>query len=61
VRHDARHYRKRLSGFWATRNYDAARGGCAAVTSRLGWEEPVREMEALYATLASTTSRERRI
>ena len=27
--------------------------GCAVVTSRLGWEEPVREMEALYATLAS--------
>jgi len=27
--------------------------GCAAVTSRLGWEEPVLQMEALYATLAS--------
>jgi glycosyltransferase involved in cell wall biosynthesis len=27
--------------------------GCATVTSRLGWEEPVREMEALYTTLAS--------
>ena len=27
--------------------------GCARVTSRLGWEEPVGEMEALYATLAS--------
>src|ERR1700694_75396 len=27
--------------------------GCAVVTSRLGWEEPVRDMEALYATLAS--------
>jgi len=27
--------------------------GCAAVTSRLGWEEPVRDMEALYAALAS--------
>jgi glycosyltransferase involved in cell wall biosynthesis len=27
--------------------------GCAAVTSRLGWDEPVRDMEALYATLAS--------
>jgi len=27
--------------------------GCAKVTSRLGWEEPVREMEALYATLAA--------
>ena len=27
--------------------------GCAVVTSRLGWEEPVRDMEALYAGLAS--------
>jgi glycosyltransferase involved in cell wall biosynthesis len=27
--------------------------GCAAVTSRLGWDEPVRGMEALYAGLAS--------
>jgi glycosyltransferase involved in cell wall biosynthesis len=27
--------------------------GCAVVRSRLGWDEPVRDMEALYATLAS--------
>lgn len=27
--------------------------GCAAVTSRLGWDEPVREMETLYTALAS--------
>jgi glycosyltransferase involved in cell wall biosynthesis len=27
--------------------------GSANVTSRLGWDEPVREMEALYAALAS--------
>jgi glycosyltransferase involved in cell wall biosynthesis len=27
--------------------------GCAGVTSRLGWDEPVREMEELYAALAS--------
>ena len=27
--------------------------GCAKVTSRLGWDEPVHEMEALYARLAS--------
>jgi len=27
--------------------------GCAVVTSRLGWDEPVREMETLYTTLAS--------
>jgi glycosyltransferase involved in cell wall biosynthesis len=26
--------------------------GCAAVAARLGWEEPVREMEALYDKLA---------
>jgi glycosyltransferase involved in cell wall biosynthesis len=26
--------------------------GCPRVASRLGWDEPVREMEALYATLA---------
>ena len=28
--------------------------GCAAVTSRLGWDEPVREMETLYTTLVSS-------
>ena len=27
--------------------------GCQAVTSRLGWDEPVREMETLYTALAS--------
>ncbi len=27
--------------------------GCAKVTSQLGWDEPVREMETLYARLAS--------
>jgi glycosyltransferase involved in cell wall biosynthesis len=27
--------------------------GCAKVTLRLGWEDPVREMESLYATLVS--------
>ncbi len=27
--------------------------GCAGVTSRLGWDEPVANMEALYVTLAS--------
>jgi glycosyltransferase involved in cell wall biosynthesis len=31
--------------------------GCAKVTSRLGWEEPVREMEALYAALAAQQPR----
>jgi len=27
--------------------------GCARITSRLGWDEPVNEMEALYRELAS--------
>jgi glycosyltransferase involved in cell wall biosynthesis len=27
--------------------------GCSTVTARLGWEEPVREMEALYNRLAN--------
>jgi glycosyltransferase involved in cell wall biosynthesis len=27
--------------------------GCAKVTARLGWEEPVREMETLYARVVS--------
>jgi glycosyltransferase involved in cell wall biosynthesis len=27
--------------------------GCVGVTSRLGWDEPVGNMEALYVTLAS--------
>jgi glycosyltransferase involved in cell wall biosynthesis len=27
--------------------------GCAAVTARLGWDEPVRQMESLYAAIAS--------
>jgi glycosyltransferase involved in cell wall biosynthesis len=30
--------------------------GCSAVTARLGWEEPVREMEALYNKLAINTA-----
>lgn len=29
---------------------------CPDVTSRLGWEEPVREMETLYTRLAKTSS-----
>ncbi|MGB2642082.1 MAG: glycosyltransferase [Candidatus Acidiferrum sp.] len=31
----------------------ALSAGCLAVTARLGWEEPVREMEALYNRLAN--------
>jgi glycosyltransferase involved in cell wall biosynthesis len=33
--------------------------GCTVVTSRLGWDEPVRDMEALYASLASRTESKR--
>lgn len=32
--------------------------GCLRVTARLGWEEPVGEMEALYAVLASRLAEE---
>jgi glycosyltransferase involved in cell wall biosynthesis len=31
--------------------------GCKTVTARLGWEEPVREMEALYNKLAIKSAR----
>jgi glycosyltransferase involved in cell wall biosynthesis len=41
----------RILGAEETRARLAA--GCAQVTARLGWEEPVREMETLYARLAS--------
>ena len=30
--------------------------GCTQVTARLGWEDPVREMEALYNRLAIKTA-----
>ena len=33
--------------------------GCSRVTAKLGWEEPVGEMEALYAGLASRQAEER--
>jgi poly(glycerol-phosphate) alpha-glucosyltransferase len=32
--------------------------GCSRVTARLGWDEPVAEMEALYSVLASRQSEE---
>ena len=31
--------------------------GCSKVTERLGWQEPIREMEALYNTLAIEAAR----
>jgi hypothetical protein len=30
--------------------------GCGEVTSRLGWEEPAQEMEALYRQLVGAES-----
>jgi len=35
--------------------------GCAEVTSRLGWDEPVREMEELYARACLAAGEEGRI
>ena len=35
--------------------------GCADVASRLGWEEPVRDMETLYANACLTAGGGRRI
>jgi glycosyltransferase involved in cell wall biosynthesis len=54
VRHDSASLSEalaRILGAEETRARLAA--GCAQVTARLGWEEPVREMETLYARLAS--------
>jgi glycosyltransferase involved in cell wall biosynthesis len=54
VRHDSAALREallRVLGEVEVRRRLAS--GCATVTSRLGWDEPVREMEALYDGLAS--------
>jgi glycosyltransferase involved in cell wall biosynthesis len=54
VRHDSAALSEALRqvlGTGETRARLAA--GCAKITSRLGWEEPVHEMETLYARLAS--------
>lgn len=54
VRHDARALLEGLERILSDSELRARlAAGCATVTSRLGWEEPVREMEALYTTLAS--------
>jgi glycosyltransferase involved in cell wall biosynthesis len=37
----------------STEEHARLAGGCAKVTQRLGWEEPVLLMEALYTTLAT--------
>jgi glycosyltransferase involved in cell wall biosynthesis len=37
--------------------YSKLRAGCAEVTARLGWEEPARAMESLYAGLLESETR----
>jgi glycosyltransferase involved in cell wall biosynthesis len=57
VRHDAAALLEALEGILS--DSDLCRRlatGCAEVTLRLGWEEPVREMETLYAKLASQSA-----
>jgi glycosyltransferase involved in cell wall biosynthesis len=54
VRHDSAALSEALVRILGTRETRTRlEAGCAKVTSRLGWEEPVREMETLYARLAS--------
>jgi glycosyltransferase involved in cell wall biosynthesis len=54
VRHDSAALSEALARVLGTGETRARlEAGCAKVTSRLGWEEPVREMETLYARLAS--------
>jgi glycosyltransferase involved in cell wall biosynthesis len=54
VRHDSAALSEALVRILGTQETRARlEAGCAKVTSRLGWEEPVREMETLYARLAS--------
>jgi glycosyltransferase involved in cell wall biosynthesis len=54
VPHDATALASILSAFFAQPELrQRLKGGCAPVTSRLGWEEPVRQMESLYAEIAS--------
>lgn len=54
VRHDAAALSSALARVLSEAELHARlAAGCAGVTARLGWDEPVRDMEALYATLAS--------
>jgi glycosyltransferase involved in cell wall biosynthesis len=54
VRHDAAALSRALERILSETELRARlAAGCAVVTSRLGWDEPVRDMEALYAMLAS--------
>ncbi len=54
VRHDSAALSEALAQMLGTGETRARlKAGCAKVTSRLGWDEPVREMETLYGRLAS--------
>jgi len=54
VRHDSAALSEALGRILGTEETRARlEAGCAKVTSQLGWNEPVREMETLYARLAS--------
>jgi len=54
VRHDSAALSEALGRILGTEETRARlAAGCAKVTSRLGWDAPVREMETLYAKLAS--------
>ena len=53
VRHDAAALAEALWRVLSETGFRARlAAGCAHVTARLGWEEPIREMEALYSKLA---------
>jgi glycosyltransferase involved in cell wall biosynthesis len=53
VRHDSTALSEALASILGTGESARLRVGCQKVTSRLGWDEPVREMETLYGRLAS--------
>jgi glycosyltransferase involved in cell wall biosynthesis len=54
IRHDKAELSKALERILSEGELGARLSrGCAKVTSRLGWDEPIREMEGLYTTLAS--------
>ena len=55
VPHDSRALAVALHGVLSDSSlYSRLAAGCTAVTSRLGWKEPVEQMESLYNKLAST-------
>jgi glycosyltransferase involved in cell wall biosynthesis len=53
VRHDSTALAEALASMLGTGESARLSVGCQKVASRLGWDEPVREMEALYVRLAS--------